>query len=52
MRLSGDQAGLPGLLSMCVGAPFPWALASTVHPAYSEKRAEELEENGNLEDGR
>lgn len=39
MRLSGDQGGLPGLLSMRVGVLFPWALAPTVHPAYSGKRA-------------
>lgn len=39
MRLSGEQAGLPGLLSMRVGVPFPWALVPTVPPACSGKRA-------------
>lgn len=52
MRLSGDQAGLPGLLSMRVGTPSHglWHLQSI--QLIVEKELGELEENGNSEDGR
>lgn len=37
---------------MLVGVPFPWALAPTFPPAYSEKELGQLVENGNLEESR